>query len=328
MRFVVAGSVSTSKVTLDALIRNGATVAGVLGLDPAFSKNVSGYVDLAATAQANGIPYLAFRQINSPEVLTALRGWCPDYLFVVGLSQLVSDEVMQSASKFCIGFHPTLLPDGRGRAPLAWLVLDRAPGAATLFQITAEADAGPIVAQVPYEIRETDYAADVLARMEIALARALDDAIPKLIAGTISLRKQFEEDASWYGKRTPRDGCIRWNEAAEEICALVRATSHPHPGAYTFWNDAKVVIWRASVERSVRIKGVVGRVVQIAENKQLIVQTGRGLLRIEDYCIEGMDEPKETNLAVGSLLGYSSENELFELRKRVAALEEMLRNKQ
>src|SRR5688572_19088016 len=166
MRFVVAGSVSTTKVTLDALIRHDAPVAGVLGLDPAFSKNVSGYVDLSTSAREKGIPYLGFRQINSPEVLAALRSWRPDYLFVVGLSQLVSDEVMQSASKFCIGFHPTLLPDGRGRAPLAWLVLDRAPGAATLFQITAEADAGPIIAQVPYDVRETDYAADVLVRME------------------------------------------------------------------------------------------------------------------------------------------------------------------
>ncbi len=327
MRFVVAGSVSSSKVTLDALVRHGTGVAGVLALDPAFSSNVSGYVDLAVAARAYGIPYVAFRHVNSPEVLAALRCWEPDYLFVVGLSQLVSEEVMECASEFCIGFHPTLLPDGRGRAPLAWLILERGPAAATLFRMTAEADAGPILAQVPYDVRDTDCAADVLARMEGALALALDDAIPKLVTGDFSLREQLDRNASWYGRRTPGDGCIRWNNTAEEICALVRATSRPHPGAYTFHHDVKVTIWRASVEQSLRVKGVVGRVV-MTERNQVVVQTGRGLLRIEEYRIDEAGAHPRTDLTVGSLLGYSTENELFDLRRRVAVLEELVRKEQ
>ena len=57
----------------------------------------------------------------------------PDLLFVTGLSQIVKPPLLNLPRIGCIGFHPTWLPKGRGRAPLGWLVLDGVPGAATFF---------------------------------------------------------------------------------------------------------------------------------------------------------------------------------------------------
>jgi methionyl-tRNA formyltransferase len=325
MKFVVVGSVSSTRLTLETLLRNGVNVSGVLGLDPAHSKNVSGYANMGEIAKAYGIPHFHFKHINSPEVLKMLHEWRPDYLFVVGLSQLASSEVIRSASRLCIGFHPTLLPYGRGRAPIAWILLDGVPGAATLFRMTEDADAGEILAQVPYDVSNLHYAGDVLANIEAALGAALDQVIPKLLQGEPQLRKQDHAKASWYGKRTPRDGCINWHRSAEDIHALVRASSRPHPGAYTFWKDWKIIIWRASLEQSMPFKGVVGRILTLSMSGEPIVQTGNGLLRVEQFEFEGRAGLPKPTLTVGDSLGFSTENELFELRRRVAFLEDLIK---
>jgi len=40
-----------------------------------------------------------------------------------------------------------MLPEGRGRAPVAWTILKSARAAVNLFFLTDEADAGDIIAQ-------------------------------------------------------------------------------------------------------------------------------------------------------------------------------------
>ena len=146
MRFVVAGSVSTSRITIDVLRENGANIVGILGLKESFAQNVSGYASLRDVAAQVGVPYLEFSSINSVDILDRLSEWAPDFIFVVGLSQLVGVQFLRIPKQCCIGFHPTRLPEGRGRAPLAWLVMDAKPGAATLFVMGEGADSGEILA--------------------------------------------------------------------------------------------------------------------------------------------------------------------------------------
>ena len=47
--------------------------------------------------------------------------------------------------------------------------------------------------------------------------------------------------------RLPEDSQINWNETAEIISRLVRASSAPYNGAYSFLNGEKIIIWKASV---------------------------------------------------------------------------------
>lgn len=286
MRVVLAGSVSFSRVTLEALIRHGAEIAGVLGLDPAASANVS---DFAALDVA-GVPYVPFTKINAPEVVAQIRAWAPDVLFVVGLSQLVSDEIMAIPTRGCIGFHPTPLPRGRGRAPVAWLTWDGTPGAATFFVLEKEADAGAIFVQEPFDFPPGAYAGEVIEATRAAMVRALDRWLPSLLSGEWSPTPQDHSQATFWGKRAPEDGLIDWKESAAQIARLVRTASRPYPGAYTHFRDAKLIVWRASVS-DLPYRGVVGRVQHVLPDGSLLVQTGDGLLRIEEFELAG-DAPR------------------------------------
>ncbi len=321
-RIVFAGSVNTSRTTLAGLIANRANLAGVLELDPAAARNVSGFARLDDLAAAAAVPCVAFQKINEAKVVTAIRNWQPDLLFVVGLSQLVGAELLALPRRGCVGFHPTLLPEGRGRAPIAWLALGETRGAATFFLMDAGADSGPLLVQEPFEVAANDYASDIEQSIHQAIRRGIDAWLPRLNAGEWQPVPQDHTRATCLGKRAPADGLIDWLYSADEVLRIVRAASRPFPGAYTFAGGNKVLVWRAS-KVDEPIHGVAGRVVDIDSQQRAIVQTGDGLVRLDEVEILG-DGGAPKPLRVGAQLGYVAEDEVHRLRKRVADLEERM----
>jgi methionyl-tRNA formyltransferase len=321
LRIVLAGSVSFSRVTLEKLVSHHAHLVGVLGLSQQRAEKISDYARLDDLALAAGAEYLDFDNINSPEVVSSVERWRPDILFIVGLSQLVRDELIAIPTRGPVGFHPTALPKGRGRAPVAWLTYDSSPGAATFFLLVAEADAGPIFVQEPFEVPPRSYASDTVELVRMAIGRALDRWLPSLLAGEWEPSPQNEAEATFFGKRAPEDGLIDWKAPAAEIERLVRSTSRPYPGAYTYARDAKVVIWRATAEKESRYRGVIGRILDIDPAGLIRVQTGDGVLQIDEIEIVAPDAVRSSGLRVGAKLGTAIEDELLSIRRRLAALE-------
>ncbi len=326
-RVVLAGSVSSSRRTLQGLLRHRVNVVGVLGLSLQAASNMSGYSRLDDLALGANIPYMDFDNINEPKVVATVRAWEPDLLFVVGLSQLVKEELLSIPTKGCVGFHPTWLPEGRGRAPLAWLILDGRPGAATFFVMDKGVDSGPILVQEPIYVSDRDYASDVVEKLELAIDAALDRWLPHLIAGEWVPVPQDDSLASYNGRRTPSDGLIDWRLPAERIHALIRATSHPHPGAYTYFKDRKLIIWRSNLEPRLPFKGVIGRIVHTDPNYGWLVQTGQGLIWLTDVVFaDASNLDPRSELRVGLRLGYAIEDEVYKLKRRLVELEELLSN--
>lgn len=324
-RIALAGSVRSSRRTLEVMLEEGANVVGVLGLSEAASKMVSGYVRLDKIAADRGIPYSDFTSINEQGVSSLLEAWAPDLLFVVGLSQIVGSAVLALPSFGCVGFHPTKLPRGRGRAPLAWLTLDGEGGAATFFLMGGEVDAGPILVQEAFETGADDSAADVLRAIEGAITRGLRRWLPEVIRGVLELKPQDPELATYNGRRGPADGLIDWHWAASDIHALVRASSHPYPGAYTYAAGKKLIVWGSAVEPRLPYRGVPGRVLCYDSAHGWLVQAGQGLIWLRQVeSAAASDEALRKLLKVGRRLGYAAQDEIHALRERVAGLEQRL----
>jgi len=281
-RIVLAGSVNSSRKTLEKLFQHKMNVVGVLGLAPEVSVNVSGYVDLKKQVNNQNVKFSYFTKINSETSVKFVRECKPDFFFVVGLSQLVNKELLEIPTVGCVGFHPTKLPEGRGRAAVAWLILGKAPGAATFFEMGEGMDDGPILAQQPFEISKNDYAQDVIDKITDKIGDCLDNLLPAMQSGTIRPLKQDHSKATYLGKRNPEDGLICWENPASEINALVRAVSSPLPGAYSFYDGKEVVIDRASAENEIEYVGVAGRIIKIDPNKGVLVCTGDGSIWIKE----------------------------------------------
>lgn len=327
MRIVVAGATVSTHQTLDALIRHGADVVGVLQLRGESSHTVTAFSPLDELAEPYGISCATFRNINDPDIVEQVREWQPDLMFVVGLSQLVRDEMMSIPKRGCVGFHPTFLPAGRGRAPLAWLTLDGKPGAATFFLIDEGVDSGPIFVQETFEVTFDDYASDVERKLVSATERALNRWLPELLSGVWNPRRQDEVLATYNGRRSLDDGLVDWHQSSDDIHSLIRAASRPHPGAYTWYQGRKLIVWRAELEKHLPWRGAVGRVLHTEAERGALVQTGDGLVWLTEvqFAEDSESCPAETVLKVGVKFGFVVQDEVARLRDRVDDLEARLK---
>jgi len=301
MKVLLIGSVSSSAAALRGLLRGGLPPAAVCGLHPRHAEAVSDYHDLGPPAREAGIPYVAFDKVTEPAVRALIERTAPDWLLVIGLSQLVPGGLRALARRGSIGFHPTMLPEGRGRAPVAWTILLGRPAAANLFFLTDEPDAGDIIAQRPVEVRPDDYAADLIARTNVVLEDMVAELCPALASGQVPRRPQDHARATWYPRRRPEDGLIDWTRPNEEIYRLVRAVSRPYPGAFTFAGGRKLIVWRALPQGVGADRSAPGTVLGALEGRPL-VRTGDGALLLTEWA---WPESPAGDLVAGMVLGCS-----------------------
>lgn len=303
MKVGVVGSVGTTALTLRLLYENGFEVVGVLGYEPDNKDRVSGWYDLRSLCVELKLPFKPFMKINDDENYAWMKAKEPEVIFAVGFSQLINEKWLKLPKLGCVGFHPTKLPEGRGRAPLAWLILESRNGAASFFVMGEGADDGPILIQEPFYLDSSDDAESLKYKIHDAIKKALSGWLPRLKNGEWDPLPQDHSKATYYGKRAPEDGYISWDKSCFEIDRLVKATTSPYPGAFTMFKDNKIIVWNSRLEEKRNIRGVVGRVVMMNEKRELLVQCGEGLLWLTKY--EG-GFPK-----VGDKLGVNLELELF-----------------
>jgi methionyl-tRNA formyltransferase len=209
------------------------------------SKSKSGRIYLDQIAQEHETELLKINHINDPEVIEKIKEKEIDWLFIIGWSQIANYEVINAPKFGVIGAHPTLLPEGRGRAAIPWAIIKglKQTGV-TFFKMNQGVDTGEILGQeiIPIEDRET--ATTLYKKVDEAHVSLFLDTLPKLISGNYSLQKQDESKATYWEGRTPADGEIRTNMSTAEVDRLVRATTHPYPGAFYYNRDGgKVIVW-------------------------------------------------------------------------------------
>lgn len=309
---LVIGAVKTTAVTLEKLIEYNFNIVGVLGHEPLNKDRVSGWADLKSIAVNNSLDYLGFKKINDQVILDWATVKKPDIIFAVGFSQLMKNSWLQMPKMGCIGFHPTKLPEGRGRAPLAWITLEKKTGSASFFLMGEGADDGPIFSQSFFEVLDNDDAKSVENKIMVHIIKSLDNWLPQLNKGVWNPIPQDHSLASWFGKRGPEDGWLDWSNSAEDLNRLIKASTAPHPGAYSYFKDSKVIILKSNKENKIRIKGVVGRVLLIDKIKGYLIQCGDGLLWISDLQMED-----NAHLKVGDKLGYNIEDEIYKIKKHI-----------
>lgn len=287
-KVVFVGSVDSSDRALKTLIEQDVEIKLVCSLDPGCAANVSDYCPVHKTAESTGIPYVLFKDINDAETVNEIRAVSPDFIFVVGLSQIVKKEILDIPKEYSVGFHPTPIPHNRGRAALPWeILLGEKESSVTFFRLDEGMDSGDVLFREPYIIDENDYVTDVYEKVLCAMSEGLRKNVRLLLGGKIEPQKQDESDASYLLVRRPYDGVLDWGKPTNEILKVIRATSHPYPGAYSYVRGKKLKIFRAEPwELDKRYVGYNGQIAEIDAGNNLIVLTDDGALKVTEYEVE------------------------------------------
>lgn len=284
MKSVLIGSVGSSREMLEAMIEVDFPISHVFSVDEAYSDKISGYQPIHVIAKKHGIPFTKIHKINDSDNVRIIQEIAPDYIFVIGFSQLVKKDIIDSAKVGVVGFHPTPLPKMRGRAANVWQVLLGVHETkCSTFFIDEGIDSGDILGQEEYVIDDTDYAIDVVRKIDEAAGKLFRKVLKQIMDGTLRPQKQDESEATYLLKRSPEDGLIDWNIPIADIHRLVRAVSRPYPGAFGLYDGKhQFIIWRADVLENNKYVGMNGQIAEIAEDYIDIV-CADGLLRVTDY---------------------------------------------
>ena len=282
-RIAVFAYSEVGSACLEDLIRDGANVAVVYTHedDP---KEEIWFRSVKQTALDSSIEVRAPSKIDADEI-NRLREIAPDLIFSFYYRAMIPKEVLDIPKLGAYNIHGALLPKYRGRACLNWAVINgEKETGATLHVMTESADRGDIIAQKAVPIEFEDTAHDVFLKVTEAAREILMSSLPSLENGTAKRYPQDESKATKFGRRRPEDGEIDWNKSAEEIYNLVRALTHPFPGAFTYWDCKKYFIWKALPAEGTFEPG------KIRSESPMLVGTGRGLLRILRIQPEGEPE--------------------------------------
>lgn len=102
---------------LRGVLEHGAQIEAVLTLRPELAAKRSGAADYSTLCREYEVPLYEIANINDTESLALLKRLALDIAFVIGWTQIVRREALQSVRIGMIGAHASLLPHNRGRAP-------------------------------------------------------------------------------------------------------------------------------------------------------------------------------------------------------------------
>lgn len=248
MRIAFCTCVQIGLSCIEAIIENGGKFDLLLTLQDNKSMLKSGRIYLDEIALSTNTPLYKLNHINDADVTEVLRKQRIDWLFIIGWSQIASPQVLEVPRKGIIGAHPTLLPVGRGRAAVPWAIIKELDKTGvTFFKMDAGVDTGPILDQYEIPLSPLETATELYVKVNEAHVQLIRQIWPKLTSDTIVGQIQDEDQASYWAGRTPSDGELSQSMTLTEVDRLVRATSHPYPGAYIMLDSStKLIIWSGS----------------------------------------------------------------------------------
>jgi methionyl-tRNA formyltransferase len=263
VRSVLFAWCSAGALYLDALATAGAPPDRVVT-----GPRASVAAELAAACARLGVPLEHRDDPNAPELVAQLRAHPVDLLLVAGCPRVLGPEILAAPRLGALNFHPSRLPDYRGREPLFWALLrGETTVAITVHHLTAEVDGGPVLFQRDVAVQERATSATLLPEI---LALAASGSLP----GGSS-----PGGGTHYPPLRPEHGLLDFTRSAEEIDRLVRAAAG-EIHAYTFFRGLRVIVLEgrplpAAGERPGRVAAVGAAGIDVA--------TAEGAYRAERF---------------------------------------------
>lgn len=288
MRVVFMGTPDFAVGTLKAICDAGYEVVGVV-TQPDKPKGRSKELvptPVKTAALSLGLSVYQPRRIRNPEAIETLRRMKPDVIVVVAFGQIIPKEILDMAPFGCLNVHGSLLPAYRGAAPIQWAVLNgEKESGVTIMRMDEGLDTGDMIAKKVVTLEKDETSGSLFDKLSEEGAKLMVETLPSVLDKTAVYEKQPEESPTAYAGMIQKGmGEIDWNRSAEEIERLVRGMN-PWPSAYTKLDGKTLKIWSAHIEKP-ELTGEAGKIVRM-DNKGLYIQTGQGILCVDELQMEG-----------------------------------------
>ncbi len=256
----------------------------------------------AGLAAERGIP-VHYPERLDEDWIARIAAMKPAVIYSFYYRFLIPERVLCLASLGAYNMHGSLLPKYRGRAPVNWMLVngEREAGV-TLHHMVARADAGDIVGQRAVAIDDRDTALTLYRKLVPLGVALIEEFHPLIVASKAPRTAQDPSRATHFGRRRPEDGRIDWHWPARRIFNLVRAVTHPYPGAFCGVAGRKLLIWQARIASESGTRGAPGEIIAESAGGALEVAAGEGSVLVLRAQFEGGAEGEARSVLAKELL--------------------------
>ncbi len=312
MRVVFMGTPDFAVSALQAMLQNNYEVAAVVTQPdkPGGRGKKLRPSPVKMAALASGLAVYQPEKVREPGFIDVLKGLNPDIIVVAAFGQILPAEILNLPPHGCINVHASLLPAYRGAAPIHRAIIngERQTGV-TIMQMDPGLDTGAMLLQGELPIGSEDTVGLVHDRLAELGGRLLVETLELMKNGRVQSVPQQDHLSCYAAMLTREDELVDWKWDAVAIKNQVRGLN-PWPGARTSLLNKLLKIWRVSVVEDYPAGSAEpGQVLVACGNRGILVQTGNGVLRIDELQLQGKKRMQAAEfirgnqLAAGSKLG-------------------------
>lgn len=253
--------------------------------------------EVAELAKSNNIQVLKPKSLKQITVLDKISKVNPNYLVVADYGKIIPNSLLSIPKILPLGIHPSLLPLYRGPAPIErTLINGNKISGVTIFKLDKGVDTGQIVLQKKIKIDENDNYFTLSEKFAIWGAEALIESLYQIKENHSQLKPQQEQKVTFAPKLSKQEGKINWEDSAQEINNLIRATLD-WPTAYTYYQNKILKITEVENLKG-KTKEIPGTITKI-DKSGIYVATGSGMLKIKKLKPEGKKEMPSWSFVCG-----------------------------
>ncbi len=249
MRIVFCGNPEFAVPTLDALLASDHEVAAVVTSpdQPQGRGRKLAPMPVKAIALERGLQVLSPGKLRDAGFLEQLRDIGPEALVVVAF-RILPREMFALPKWGSLNVHPSLLPKGRGPAPIQWTLLrGETETGVTIIRLTEQIDGGGMLAQERTAVAPSENFGELHNRLAGIGARMLVGVLDLLAAGaSLNPIPQDESQVTAAPKLRVIDFELNLRESGGQLVNRIRAFS-PAPGAVIRAGEFSLKITRAEL---------------------------------------------------------------------------------
>lgn len=254
---------------------------------------------------ANKLRINTIQVSSEKEIYDLVKETHPDVIVICSYNKILSPKILK-LTKF-INVHHGDLPKWRGRANINWaIILGRKEIGLTFHEVAKNLDAGNIYAQYMLPINQEDSVKTIYDKVNLIIAENMSEIVKKVLKGYRGLKQRGSP--TYCCTRLPEDGYIDWTKSTQEIFNMIRALTKPYPGAFTYFEGKKMIVWDSEIAKNLRVwEGrIPGRIAAVHKKYGVEVLTGDSSIIIKNIHYEGKEiNASEIITSVKKTLGIS-----------------------
>ena len=172
----------------------------------------------------------------------------PKLIFCIGWSSIIKDEFLKE--RIILGLHPSDLPSFAGGSPIQNQIINGVLNSKmTLFKLSRELDAGPIISKVPLSLE--GHINDIFKRLQLTSTILLRDFINNY---PNNIYQENQPSNKCFKRLKPEDSEITkdqlCNLSAKEIFNMIRCREDPYPNCFLKDNSGKLIFKSCEFEEN------------------------------------------------------------------------------